>query len=71
MSRSIVNASSISALVDLILHHASLITKQSGHMNETQIAPSIGDNPDAGGIVPHNAVWDRIGHRVTQHKGNQ
>ncbi|KAH0538331.1 hypothetical protein FGG08_005066 [Glutinoglossum americanum] len=37
---------------------------------QTTIAIVTGDAPNAGGSIPHIAVWDKDGNRIGQYKGN-
>jgi hypothetical protein len=62
---------SVGTLIATILPLAFLNTKQPDPTKQTQIALGIGDNPNAGGSMPHIAVWDKQGRRITQYKGNK
>ncbi|KAF2855908.1 hypothetical protein T440DRAFT_438333 [Plenodomus tracheiphilus IPT5] len=62
---------SVGALVSTFLPLAFLSQKQPDPNKQTQISLGIGDNAYAGGSMPHIAVWDAHGQRITQYKGNK
>jgi hypothetical protein len=58
-------------LVATVLPLAFFNTKQPDPTKQTQITIGIGDNPNASGSMPHIAVWDKNGQRITQYKGDE
>lgn len=60
----------VGILVAALVPLAFLSQKQPDPSKQTQISLGIGDNAYAGGSMPHVAVWDANGQRITQYKGN-
>jgi hypothetical protein len=68
MANALIN---VGSLVATILPLAFFNTKQPDPSKQTQVSLGIGDNPNAGGSMPHIAVWDEHGNRMTQYKGDE
>jgi hypothetical protein len=68
MANALIN---VGVLVATFLPLAYLKTKQPDPTKQTQISLGVGSNPNAGGSMPHIAVWDEEGNRITQYKGDE
>lgn len=61
----------VGSLVATILPLAFLNGKQPDPNKQTQISLGVGGGPNTGGSMPHVAVWDEHGQRVTQFHGDK
>jgi hypothetical protein len=62
MANALIN---VGVLVATFLPLAYLKTKQLDSTKQTQISLGVGSNSNVGGSMPHIAVWDEEGNRIT------
>jgi hypothetical protein len=61
----------VGILVGTFLPFAVMKGGNADPAKQTQITLGVGDNAYAEGSIPHMAVWDEDGRRVTQFKGDK